>query len=248
LTIRGQLAPMQERPLRWPFPQFTRMRFQVTRMCHPFNPAPLTAGRPPAVRPPPAPGPFLRFNDYDPATGVYEASVLVVTHPDVTGQVQVSARLPAARPRARSAPAPACPADVLPARWKRRLTPAPPPLLYLLLLPLSLPPSPHTCARPHACTPAPPAPPSRSNTQVHFGVDGPASTPTPSTLLDDHAGYRFLRFDIRLVLPPRPAVAHYTVGLVGAAAPSSSHQFNLPARGEAWRWTFYRWGMGGGSW
>jgi hypothetical protein len=36
-------------------------------------------------------GPFLRFNDYDPATGLFAVSVLVVSHPSMGAQgVQVS--------------------------------------------------------------------------------------------------------------------------------------------------------------
>jgi len=81
---------------------------------------------------------------------------------------------------------------------------------------------------------------------VHYGSNGAAATPAPCTLLDSYAGYRFLRFDLRLTLADRPFICHYTVGLVGASAPTGSHSFQLPARGEPWRWLFYRWGRFGG--
>jgi hypothetical protein len=43
-------------------------------------------------------------------------------------------------------------------------------------------------------------------------------------------GYKFWRFDIRVVLSEQPGVLNYLVGLVGGQAPISSHSICLPAR------------------
>jgi hypothetical protein len=44
------------------------------------------------------------------------------------------------------------------------------------------------------------------------------------------AGFKFWRFDIRVVLAEAPGVLNYLVGLVGGQAPISSHRICLPAR------------------
>jgi hypothetical protein len=44
------------------------------------------------------------------------------------------------------------------------------------------------------------------------------------------SGYKFWRFDIRVVLAEAPGVLNYLVGLVGGQAPISSHSICLPAR------------------
>eukprot|EP00882_Tetradesmus_deserticola_P013824 GHRQ01014681.1.p1 GENE.GHRQ01014681.1~~GHRQ01014681.1.p1 ORF type:complete len:625 (+),score=225.88 GHRQ01014681.1:542-2416(+) len=108
-------------------------------------------------------GPQVRFNDYDPASGNWAVSVLVVSSPELAG----------------------------------------------------------------------------STLQLHYAADAPASQSALSQVLDEVMGYKFWRFDIRVVLREHPGTLNYMVGLVGGQAPLSSHSICLPARQEQWRWVFY---------
>lgn len=67
--------------------------------------------------------------------------------------------------------------------------------------------------------------------QVHYGINATANQAAGgANILDEFMGYKFLRFDMHLYLADTPCVCYYTVGLVGANAPTASDQFNLPAR------------------
>lgn len=84
--------------------------------------------------------------------------------------------------------------------------------------------------------------------QLLYAVDGPPSTPAPATPLDRFLGFAFVRFDVAgVALTDRPGTLNYAIspasGGGGGGAPLVAKSWPLPARGEAWRWLFYRCGL-----